>query len=132
MNEEQMGDDRNYYDETAPYEGLNEIDFSIITMGMKWLPFFEDDLHLGMQAMNAGIADSVITQMEYKLLREWFEIERTPFESATAVSALSQMWIYALYEVLRMWRDRRFEFNKLFDNGGMLSRSGACQAMRTQ
>lgn len=36
-----------------------------------------------------------------------------------AVSAMSQMWIYGLYEVLRMWRDRRFQFRKLFDNGGI-------------
>ncbi|MFD0320296.1 hypothetical protein [Lysobacter gummosus] len=36
-----------------------------------------------------------------------------------AVSALSQMWIYGLYEVLRMWRDRRFQFKKLYDNGGI-------------
>jgi len=70
-----------------PYAGWDDLDFSVITMGMKWLPFFEDDLYLGMQAMNAGIVDSVVTQYEYALLREWFEIERTPTESAMAVSA---------------------------------------------
>lgn len=88
-------------------------------MGMKWLPFFEDDLYLGMQAMNVGIVDSVITEYEYALLREWFEIERTPTETAMAVAAMSQMWIYGLYEVLRMWRDRRFQFNKLRQIGGI-------------
>jgi len=36
-----------------------------------------------------------------------------------AVSALSQMWIYAAYEILRMWRDRKFEFKKLQKNGGI-------------
>lgn len=102
-----------------PYQSWDDIDFSLITMGMKWLPFFEDDLYLGMQAMNVGIVDSVITEYEYALLREWFEIERTPTETAMAVSAMSQMWIYGLYEVLRMWRDRRFQFNKLFSNGGV-------------
>lgn len=34
-----------------PYKGWNDLDFSIITMGMKGLPFCEDDLYLGMQAM---------------------------------------------------------------------------------
>ena len=86
---------------------------------MKGLPFFEDDLYLGMQAMNVGVVDSVVTEYEYALLREWFEIERTPTEMALAVSAMSQMWVYGLYEVLRMWRDRRFQFNKLFQNGGV-------------
>lgn len=32
---------------------------------------------------------------------------------------MSQMWIYGLYEVLRMWRDRHFEFDKLHRNGGV-------------
>ena len=66
-----------------------------------------------MQAMNVGVADSVITEREYALLREYHEIEKTPLESAMAVSALSQMWVYAMYEVLRMWRDRQFQFQKL-------------------
>ncbi len=26
------------------YLSWDELDFSLITMGMKWLPFFEDDL----------------------------------------------------------------------------------------
>jgi hypothetical protein len=102
-----------------PYKSWEELDFSIITMGVKKLPFFEDDLFLGMQAMNVGVADSVITEHEYALLREYHEIERTPLEAALAVSALSQMWVYALYEVLRMWRDRRYQFEKLRQNGGI-------------
>lgn len=102
-----------------PYRPIDKLDFSLITSGMKWLPFFEDDLYLGMQAMNVGIVDSIITQQEYALLREWIEIERTPGGTAMAVSAMSQMWIYGLYEVLRLWRDRRYQFSKLFDNGGV-------------
>jgi len=69
--------------------------------------------------MNVGIVDSVVTEYEYELLREWSEIEKTPTETALAVSAMSQMWIYGLYEVLRMWRDRRFQFRKLMENGGI-------------
>lgn len=116
-----MNNNHTEYDEhdEVPYEVWDRLDFSIITTGMKKLPFFKDDLYLGMQAMNVGIVDSVITQQEYALLREWFEIERTPTEMATAVSALSQMWIYGLYEVLRMWRDRRYQFEKLHQNGGI-------------
>lgn len=101
------------------YVPWGQIDFSIITMGVKHLPFFEDDVYLGMQAMNVGVADSVVTQYEYELLREYLEIEKTPLETALAVSALSQMWVFGLYEVLRMWRDRRYQFDKLFKNGGI-------------
>ncbi len=106
-------------DDVIQYIGLNELDFSIITMGITHLPFFNDDLYLGMQAMNIGIVDSVITSFEYELLHEWYKIEKTPADTAMAVSAMSQMWIYGLYEVLRMWRDRFFEFKKLMKNGGI-------------
>jgi len=99
-------------------KGVDQLDFRIITTRIKKLPFFEDDVFLGMQAMNVGIVDQIITQYEYVLLREYNVIERTP-DSTMAVSALSQMWIYALYEVLRMWRDRKFEFEKLWKNGGI-------------
>jgi hypothetical protein len=112
------------YDEydPIPYETWDQLDFSIITMGLKRLPFFEDDLYLGMQAMNVGIVDSVITEYEYALLHEWLEIEKTPTESAMAVSAMSQMWIYGLYEALRLWRERKYQFKKLYDNGGIESK----------
>lgn len=114
-----MDEPEEYEDYGPPYESWNDLDFSDITMGMKRLPFFKDDLYLGMQAMNVGVVDSVVTEYEYALLKEWFETERTPTETAMAVSAMSQMWIYGLYEVLRMWRDRRFQFDKLHKNGGV-------------
>lgn len=101
------------------YPFWDALDFSIITMGMKKLPFFKDDLWLGMQGMNIGIVDSVITEYEYDLLREYNKIEKTPLESALAVTAMSQMWIFGFYEVLRLWRDRQFQFNKLLDAGGI-------------
>ncbi|MDO9631655.1 MAG: hypothetical protein Q7I92_07145, partial [Humidesulfovibrio sp.] len=52
-------------------------------------------------------------------LRTYFEIERTPLESAIIVSALSQMWIYNVYEVIRVWRNRKNEFEKLKSNCGI-------------
>lgn len=101
------------------YENLNKIDFSIIGSRLRRLPFFEDDTYLSMQGINVGIADPVITHYEYALLKEQFEAEKTPVEMAMAVSALSQMWIFGLYEVLRLWRDRKFQFEKLYKNGGI-------------
>ncbi len=107
------------FQEDLPYENLKDINFGIITMGIKRFPFFDDDLWLGMQGMNVGFADAVITPMEYDLSRELFQSERTPVESAMAVGALSQMWVYGLYEALRMWRDRRYNFNTWLANGGI-------------
>lgn len=118
-----MSDEKEFYDSVyGSYEHLDQIDFSIITSKMKWLPFFNEDLFLGMQVMNVGVVDAHVTQYEYALLQEYIEIERTPSFSAMNVSALSQMWIFALYEVLRVWRQRHYEFDKLFKNGGIDSK----------
>ncbi|MBD2568611.1 hypothetical protein H6G59_11990 [Anabaena lutea FACHB-196] len=69
--------------------------------------------------MNIGLADSVITQYEYQLLEKYFELEKTPSKTALTVGALSQMWVFALYEILRQWRDRKYQFKKWFDNGAI-------------
>ncbi|MCY1034664.1 hypothetical protein OV207_24650 [Corallococcus sp. BB11-1] len=106
-------------DEDIDYEHADDIDFSILTMHWRSLTIFEDDLFLGMQGMNIGITDGLITQWEHELLREYNEIEKTPLETAMTVSALSQMWTFALYEVMRIWRDRIYSYKKWHKNGGI-------------
>ena len=82
-----------------------------ITDALQNLPMF-DDLFLKMQAMNLEIVDSYIEDLEMDLLREYIEIERTPVQSALFVSALSQLWVFGLYELLRTWRQRAAEVLK--------------------
>ncbi|MFL5898624.1 MAG: hypothetical protein ACJ76D_09210 [Solirubrobacterales bacterium] len=106
-------------DETEGYADPSQIDFSTLTMRWRELAFWEDDLFLGMQGMNIGITDAVITPWEYDLLKEYIEIERTPGESAMTVSAFSQMWIFAVYEVMRLWRDRVYNCRKWYQTGGL-------------
>jgi len=69
------------------------------------LPLF-DDLFLSMQGQNLMLVDMYLRDLERDLLRELIEIERTPFPATLIVSALSQMWIFAVYELLRTWRQR--------------------------
>jgi len=69
------------------------------------LPLF-DGLFLRMQATNVSIVDSLIEPMESDLLSELIETERTPIQSAMSVSAMSQMWMFTLYELLRTWRQQ--------------------------
>jgi len=68
-----------------------------------------DDLYLRMQAMNIDLVDAYLPGMESDLLKEYMEIERTPIEMALLVSALSQLWIFGLYELLRTWRQRALD-----------------------
>ena len=42
-------------------------------------------------------------------MAEYIETERTPLQTAVFASALSQLWIFGLYELLRTWRQRARE-----------------------
>jgi hypothetical protein len=70
------------------------------------LPLMDDDPYLYMQVMNLGIVDDFLVDLERQLLREYMETERTPTPNALFASAISQMWIFAVYELLRTWRQR--------------------------
>lgn len=73
---------------------------------LRWnLPFFED-LFLSMQGQNVMLVDFYLRDLERGLMRRYIEIEKTPFPETLIVSALSQMWVFALYELLRTWRQR--------------------------
>ncbi len=56
--------------------------------------------------MNLSMVDEFLSDLERQLLDEYIEIERTPIPSTLFVSALSQMWIFGLYELIRTWRQR--------------------------
>jgi hypothetical protein len=68
-------------------------------------PLF-DEMFMRMQATNVSIVDGLIEPMETELLHELIETEHTPLPSAMAVSAMSQMWMFAVYELFRTWRRR--------------------------
>jgi len=65
-----------------------------------------DDLFLGMQAMNVDLVDGYLEELEAELLQECRANDRPPIPSMMLVSALSQMWVFAAYELLRTWRQR--------------------------
>jgi hypothetical protein len=73
-----------------------------------------DEVFLGMQALNLDIVDGYLEELEADLLREYIEIERTP-PAVLFVSALSQMWIFGLYEFFRTWKQRAREILRWAD-----------------
>jgi hypothetical protein len=101
-----------------PYPSSDDIDWSRMHVVFRQLVLF-DDMFLNMQGMNVAIVDSFVTDQEYALLREYIEIERTPTQQAMFVSALSQMWIFALYELLRTWRGRIRTLKKWKESGAI-------------
>jgi hypothetical protein len=81
-------------------------DTKALIRALQSLPLLGDDLYLRMQAMNLGVVDRFLVDVELQLLQEYEQLERTPMASATFVSALSQLWIFGVYELLRTWRQR--------------------------
>lgn len=84
-------------DNDANARGLNEV--------LRDLPLL-DEVFLGMQAMNVDLVDDYLEEQEERLLQEYIERERAPIPTALFVSALSQMWVFAAYELVRTWRER--------------------------
>ena len=88
-----------------PYAPISEIDFRETFAGFCSLALLRDDMYLRMQAFNLQVVDEWTTQLEYGVLKKYIEEETTP-EEAFFLNAQSQMWVMAVYEVLRTWRQR--------------------------
>ena len=72
----------------------------------RWnLPLLED-LFLHMQGQNVMLVDFHLRDLERDLLGKLHETDHPTFRAKRVVSALSQMWIFAVYELLRTWRQR--------------------------
>jgi hypothetical protein len=70
---------------------------------LRRLPLF-DNLFLSMQAVNVAVVDAYLEDVEKQVLRRYIDEERTPTDIAIFSSALAQMLVFALYELLRTWR----------------------------
>jgi hypothetical protein len=65
-----------------------------------------DDLWLGMQAQNIAIVDHIIRHFEQQALQHYYANDSFSMEHLAPLSAMSQMWVFALYEFLRTWLER--------------------------
>lgn len=115
-----------YGDDTPPYRPQSEIGAGEIPASLGKLVFF-DETYLRMQAHNLDAVDAFLNQLEEQTLRELWSEDRTP-RSAFFLSALTQMWIFAAYELIRTWRERVRHIVKLADNGGLGHRLASLQA----
>ena len=67
------------------------------------LPLF-DSVFLQMQSQNLAVVHAHLVRVEDEMVREYDELGQMPHKTVALVSALSQMWIFAMYEVLSNWR----------------------------
>jgi hypothetical protein len=84
-----------------------------LAQALQNLPLFGDDIYLRMQAINLGLVDDFLADLESRLLAEYMQADGTPLPSAAFLSALSQLWIFGVYELLRTWRQRVREATSL-------------------
>lgn len=78
-----------------------------LAWALQSLPLF-DDLFISMQALNLGMVHEFLLEIEKDLLRDLLELERTP-PNTIFVSAISHLWVFGVYELLRTWRQRANE-----------------------
>jgi len=113
-------DDDDYESYDGPTYRLAEtIAQSELRAALDSLALFASDPNLRNQAFNIALVDEFIMKLELSLLRQQFQEERTPIVEAVFVSAQSQMWIFAAYELMRTWRQRATDMIKWADNGGL-------------
>lgn len=113
-----MADD-DYEEGALPYGSASSIEAGSLREALCGLSLLGDDPFLSGQAFNLAIVDEWLTQIEEELFGQMFREDRTPMPEAVFVSAQSQMWIFAAYELLRTWRQRAEDLRKLASNGGL-------------
>ncbi len=101
------------------YRRAEEIGLSELRDALGRLQLFGDDPYLRMQAFNLALVDQTLTRLEYEVLEKLNAEERTPIPETAHLSALSQMWIFATYELMRTWRQRAQNMIKWAENGGL-------------
>ena len=80
-----------------------------------------DAVWLGMQAQN--IVDRIVRHFESVALEGFYENDRFSLDDLMPLSAMSQVWIFALYEFLRTWLQRA---------GRLISYSERLAALKTE
>ncbi len=108
------------------YRSPDSIDPNELRGALSSLCLLGDDLYLRMQVTNVGLVDHYIMGLEYHVLRKLLEEEKTPAETAF-LGAQSQMWIFAVYELMRTWRQRAREVVRLHQSGKLATKIEALE-----
>jgi hypothetical protein len=113
-------------DDVPDYRDPGDIPEYELRNALCGLNLLGDDLYLRMQTLNLSTVDQFLMRLEYDTLQKLNEQESTPPEAAF-LSAMSQMWIFAAYELLRTWRQRTREVLKLAQSAGLAQKVEALE-----
>lgn len=113
-------------DPSRDWEDAASIHPGALPSALRRLTLLGDDPFLSMQATNIGLVDAFLNILESRLMLERVTEDGTPPDAAF-VLAQSQMWIFAIYELLRTWKQRAKDTIKLIENGGVEARLAKLQ-----
>lgn len=116
-----MTDTEEFYDQSDDkprYRDVAEIGTSDLHEALMSLAGFAENPRLVMQASQLWLVDNTLNVLEQEVMRHQFDDE-PPRGKIALLGALSPMWIYAAYELLRTWRQRCEEVIKLAENSGI-------------
>ena len=85
-----------------------------------------------MQVQNISMVDLYLDDLETDLLREYLQEEKTPIPSTMFVSAISQMWVFSFYELLRTWRQQVMELTEYGERLSKLEGDDRLKTIRDQ
>lgn len=88
------------------YRPAEDISSNELLGALNQMKLLGDDPNLRSQAFMLTVVDQFDMKLEYQLLEQLHREEATPIPETTFLSAQSQMWIFAVYELLRTWRQR--------------------------
>jgi hypothetical protein len=112
-------------DDIQEYREPDEIDAAELSHALSTLCLLGDDPFLRMQAFNLSLVDHFIMRLELQLRQQRFDEEKGPVTDTAFLSAQTQMWIFAAYELLRTWRARAKNVMDLSKNGGLTQKAEA-------
>lgn len=117
-----MSDDDRFedHDEPGPTPA-KDIDPSALRVALGRLAGFADNPVLVRQAFHLALIDNLLNSLEDAVLRA--DEDDRAYEQAALLAAMSPMWIYAAYELVRTWRQRCEEVILLAENGGLSLRA---------
>ena len=113
------------HDDIPTYRAPKEIEASELSQALGTLHLLGDDPYLPVQAWNLAIVDYFIMRLEWTAMRKRFDDEKEDLVDTTFISAQTQMWIFAAYELLRTWRQRAKDVLKLSKAGGLAMKADA-------
>lgn len=115
------------HDGGTSYRPPDQIGAFELNSALRSLHLLDSDPFLRMQVTNLSIVDQFIMQLESDVLRKLTAEERTPPETIF-LSAQSQMWIFAAYELLRTWQQRAKELLKWSRTGCLKTKLAVWEA----